>query len=98
MTRAPRQAQHRRLRKLFQRPDLLAWVVLLLSLSLVLLAWHNLRQSQTRAAHEQFELLSKEVVEAVEKRMADHRQILLGGVGLFDASEAITRQCLSAPG
>ena len=92
MTRAPRQAQHRRLRKLFQRPDLLAWVVLLLSLSLVLLAWHNLRQSQTRAAHEQFELLSKEVVEAVEKRMADHRQILLGGVGLFDASEAITRQ------
>ena len=45
---------------LFDRRNLLAWGVLLGSLSVVLLSWHNLNNNQQTAASAQFELLADE--------------------------------------
>ncbi|NQD95894.1 PAS domain-containing protein, partial [Pseudomonas sp. CrR25] len=80
-----------RLGRLLERRNLLAWGVLLVSLCTVLLAWNNLRQSQARAAQQQFDLLTKEVSEAIRGRMIDHEKILLGAAALLDASREVTR-------
>ncbi|HEX5843400.1 MAG TPA: CHASE domain-containing protein [Pseudomonas sp.] len=87
---APRQADL--LWQLLRRPGLMPALVLLCSLGIVLLAWYNLRLSQQAAAERHFQQLSGEVREAIDERMANHRQVLLGGAGLFDASEHVSRQ------
>lgn len=69
----------------------LAWGVLLSSLLLVLMAWNFMREQDAQNAERQFELFSKEIVDAIAKRLRDHEQILLGGAGLFDASGHVTR-------
>ena len=84
--------ERRTIARLFDRRHLLAWAVLLVSLSTVVLAWHNLRTSQASAAQQQFELLAKDISESIRERMTDHEKILLGGAGLFDASREVTRQ------
>jgi len=75
-----------------QRQRLLPWLVLLCSLLATLSAWYSLRQSQQAAAELHLKQLSEEVLEAIEKRMGYHRQILLGAAGLFEASEDVTRE------
>lgn len=77
---------------LFDRRNLLAWGVLLGSLGVVMLSWHNLRNSQQTAASAQFELLADELSKTLEERMTDHERILLAGAGLFDASLVVTRE------
>jgi len=66
--------------------------VLLVALLPVLLAWMGLRDHGRQIATRQFELLSREIHEGIEQRLRDHEQILLGGAGLFDASETVSRQ------
>ncbi|AHF04186.1 histidine kinase [Marichromatium purpuratum 984] len=70
----------------------LAWIVLLAALLPVLLAWQGLIEQRQLIADRQFHLLSQEIREAIDERLHDHEQILLGGAGLFDASEAVSRQ------
>ena len=77
---------------LFDRRNLLAWSVLLGSLGVVLLSWHNLSNNQQMAANAQFELLADELSKTLEERMTDHERILLAGAGLFDASHNVTRE------
>lgn len=77
---------------LFDRRNLLAWGVLLGSLGVVLLSWHNLSNNQQMAANAQFELLADELSKTLEERMTDHERILLAGAGLFDASHNVTRE------
>lgn len=79
----------RRLLEYRQRP---AWIVLLLCLSITLLAWYGLRAQMENNARQQFELHVRDVLDSIEARMREHEQILLGGVGLFDAEEQVTRQ------
>ena len=74
------------------QPRLLPLLILLCSLAATVGAWNNLRQSQQAAAELNFQLLSNEVLEAIELRMGNHRQILLGAAGLFDASDAVSRE------
>ncbi|QTN47580.1 CHASE domain-containing protein [Ectopseudomonas mendocina] len=76
---------------LFSRANLLAWIVLALALGATLLAWYNLRQSQSESATRQFELLTEELSQAIVKRMEEQESILLGAAGLFDASEDVSR-------
>lgn len=77
---------------LSQRPRMMPLVVLLCGLLATAWAWYGLRASQQAAAELHFQQLTGEVVEAVEKRMSNHRQILLGGAGLFEASESVSRE------
>lgn len=76
---------------LFARRKGLAWIVLLVGLLLVMLVWSALQDQKARSAEQQFELHAREVVSAIQQRLHDHEQILLGGAGLFDASEAVSR-------
>ncbi|MCW3147488.1 CHASE domain-containing protein [Stutzerimonas stutzeri] len=69
-----------------------AWLVLLFTLLVQLVVFQHLRSNETRAANQQFELLSDKVTEAIRKRLHDHEQILLGGAGLIDAGGQISRE------
>lgn len=79
-------------RLLSQRPRMMPLVVLLCGLLATAGAWYGLHTSQKAAAELHFQQLTGEVVEAIEKRMQNHRQILLGGAGLFEASELVSRE------
>lgn len=77
---------------LFKRPRLMSFVVLICGFLATLGAWYGLYQSQQRAAEQYFQVLGDEVLEAIEKRMNNHRQILLSGAGFFEASNTVTRE------
>jgi len=78
--------------RLFDRRNRPAWAVLLVCLLLTLAAWYGLRMQAMKNARQQFELHSREVVGAIEDRLHQHEQILLGCAGLFDASESVDRK------
>ncbi|QFU14254.1 Sensor histidine kinase TmoS [Stutzerimonas frequens] len=84
-------SQFQALRQLFTRQNGIAWAMLLFTLLVQLAAWQNLRANEDRAAEQQFQLLSEKVTEAIRKRLRDHEQILLGGAGLFDAVDHVSR-------
>jgi CHASE1-domain containing sensor protein len=67
-------------------------VVLLCGLLATAWAWYGLRASQQAAAELHTSAAHWRGGEAVEKRMSNHRQILLGGAGLFEASESVSRE------
>ena len=78
-------------RAFFSRRNAIAWAVLAIALLANLAVWQYLRSRENLAAERQFELLTSEVSGAIRKRMTDHEQILLGGAGLFDASQQVDR-------
>ncbi|MFO1327334.1 MAG: CHASE domain-containing protein [Rubrivivax sp.] len=69
-----------------------AWVVLLLSLVLTVVAW-QLSLSATRSkAEERFGFQSSDLAAAVTRRLAGYESVLRGGAGLFDADGHVTRE------
>ncbi len=68
-----------------------AWIVLLLTLLVTLLAWKNAQEELLQAQQAQFENRAAEVINAVLKRMQSYEQVLRGGVGLFAASKSVER-------
>jgi len=68
-----------------------AWIVLLLTLLITLLAWKNAQEALLQAQQVQFENRAEEVSTAILKRMQGYEQVLRGGVGLFAASESVSR-------
>ncbi len=64
----------------------------LLSLMLTAAAWWAVRSYSDALAEARFEALAERVATSVSTRMDDYAQILQGGVGLFDASDGVTRQ------
>ena len=72
-------------------PRWMPLVVLLCGLLSTLGAWYALSAIQEKAADREFQQLGNEVLEAIEKRMNNHRQVLLGGAALFDASNDVSR-------
>lgn len=76
---------------LFSRRGLVAWAVLAACLVPAVLAWTGLQEERRRSADAQFYLHAGEVVSAIERRLRNHEQILLGGAGLFDARGDVDR-------
>ncbi len=68
-----------------------AWIVLLLTLLVTLLAWKNAQEALLQAQQVQFENRASDVSDAILKRMQGYEHVLRGGVGLFVASESVTR-------
>ena len=75
----------------FQRRNLHAWVVLTICLSLLLFAQMSLHRQVMEQAALEFDGQSQAIIEAIENRLKQHEQILLGGAGLFDASSNMQR-------
>lgn len=76
---------------LTKAPRFMPLLVLLCSVLGTFGAWFALSTVQKQAADHEFQQLGNEVLEAIEKRMSNHRQILLGAAGLFDASTDVSR-------
>ncbi|MBF0677065.1 CHASE domain-containing protein [Pseudomonas sp.] len=77
---------------LFSRRNSLAWLALACALLGQLVILNQLRNNSALAARQQFDLLVGQVSTAIEQRLMDHEQILLGGAGLFDASGEVSRE------
>ena len=77
--------------RLFDRRNRPAWAVLLVCLLLTLAAWYGLHVQAMKSAEQQFELHVIDVTDAIEDRLRQYEQILLGGAGLYDASESVER-------
>lgn len=69
-----------------------AWLTLAISLAMVFMVWYVVKAQSRENAEQQFNLHVREIVSLIEQRLQDHEQILLGGAGLFDASENVQRQ------
>ncbi|HKU40878.1 MAG TPA: CHASE domain-containing protein [Polyangiales bacterium] len=68
-----------------------AWVTLVVSIVLTALAWYISDRSQTKLLKERFVFRTTEVETAIVQRMKQYELVLRGGVALFEASEAVTR-------
>jgi PAS domain S-box-containing protein len=77
--------------KLFQRKYRSAWAVFAISMVLVLLASHGLYLQSKSSAAQQYHLHVADLYDSINERMRRHEQILLGGAGLFDATDKVSR-------
>lgn len=78
-------------RQLFSWRNSVSWLVLVVVLLIEAMALRYMHTTERRAVEAQFQLLAENVSEAIRKRAVNHEQILLGGLGLFNASGAVTR-------
>jgi PAS domain S-box-containing protein len=68
------------------------WLVLLVSLLTTLWIWTHLKDDHNGAAHAQFESRTEQLKTAIVNRMTAYQHILLSSVGLFKASEFVSRE------
>jgi CHASE1-domain containing sensor protein len=80
----------RALDRILGRPWL-AWAVLCVSAGLFLGLWHVLSIDYAQRANARFELRAKVLHAELSERMQDYLRVLDGGVGLFGASEQVSR-------
>lgn len=73
-------------------PRGMPFLVLLCGLLCTAAVWFTLYATQEKAADQKFQQLCDEVLEAIEKRMSSHRQILLSSAGLFEVSNDVSRE------
>ncbi len=72
--------------------EVTAWVILAVSLVLTVLGWYIASEYVAKRASERFTFEVEEAQFAIAKRMQEYEQVLRGGVGLFNANNAITRR------
>jgi CHASE1-domain containing sensor protein len=68
-----------------------AWIILTTSLSFTVAAYYFSYQSAARVVEERFDFRAGEVVQAITTRMDVYKSVLRGVVGLFEASEYVSR-------
>ena len=69
----------------------LPWLILVAGLITTVLVWYAMRTQNLHNGEQQFALHVREIVQSIEKRLYQHEQILLGGAGLFNARDSVTR-------
>ncbi|MDX1654169.1 MAG: CHASE domain-containing protein [Candidatus Competibacteraceae bacterium] len=69
-----------------------AWLVLALSLVITLWATQTARNGLDRVLQERFNFQVTEIRSAITERMQTYQQVLRGAVGLFNASEQVSRE------
>ncbi|WP_051307182.1 CHASE domain-containing protein [Desulfomicrobium escambiense] len=72
--------------------DVAAWVVLAISLIITLLSWQIASRSVENHLRDSFNFEVEKAGQAISKRMQEYEQVLRSGVGLFLASESVTRK------
>lgn len=73
-------------------PGLTAVLVLVISLLMTLLAWRLVHEAELRAAEVRFDSTVTDIHHSIVQRMRTYEMLLRGGVGLFHASESVTRE------
>ncbi|MDC0662382.1 CHASE domain-containing protein [Marinobacter sp. SS21] len=74
-----------------RRETLVPWAVLVLALGVTTLMWRAALDTAQEKGAEQFDFLAETVRARIADRMRDYEQVLRGGIGLFRASERVTR-------
>lgn len=74
------------------RAALPAWTILGIALVVTAVAWNAVRADVESHARERFDFRVKEIISGIEARMQAYEQVLKGGVALFAASGAVTRE------
>lgn len=69
-----------------------AWFALVGCLGLTIMAYFAVNSASHRAANDKFGFRVAEISEAIERRFAAYAQTLNGGLGLFRASETVSRE------
>ncbi|MBF8258829.1 MAG: multi-sensor hybrid histidine kinase [Actinobacteria bacterium] len=67
------------------------WLVLVVSLTATIAVWLHTRTDVLEEAGIRFHARAEEYKGAIIERMRDYKMVLRGGVGLFDASEEVSR-------
>ena len=80
------------IRALHSRSIVLAWIALVIPLFLTYLAWLNANADNELDARRGFEYKISETNQTIIKRLFAYEQVLLGGIGLFAASDTVTRE------
>jgi PAS domain S-box-containing protein len=78
-------------RELISRRNAVSWLVLALALLIGVMVLRYMHATERRAVEAQFQLLAENVSATIARRLANHEQILLGGLGLFNASGEVSR-------
>jgi len=68
-----------------------AWLVLLLSISITIVIAMSVRDGVRTEAERDFSFYCDEILLKVQSRLDEHKQVLLGGAALFDASQSVER-------
>ena len=68
-----------------------AWLVLAAGLAVTWLAWSEKGAQNLKLAEREFNLRVDHMADAINARLHQNRQILLGGAGLFDSSDDVSR-------
>ena len=68
-----------------------SWIMVVLSLCMTIMFWQLVREENYQNASVRFDFRVQEIVTSVKKRLLAYEQVLLGGSGLFAASNEITR-------
>ncbi len=79
-----------KIKPFFYNP-VVAWIVLVTSLLITLLGWYVSSIYVARSAEAHFKLETEQAKFAIIRRMQDYELALRGCVGLFNASESVTR-------
>lgn len=69
-----------------------AWVILLVSVVLTVIAWSISNRFVLQRAADRFRFETSDVKTAIGKRMLEYEAILRGGIGLFAASDFVDRE------
>jgi len=74
------------------RTPTIAWLTLLITLTLTALAWYLVNKGVEATAQADFKNHVDRTHDAVKQRMLAYEQVLRGGIALFNASDSVTRQ------
>ncbi len=69
-----------------------AWVVLFCSLLITGIGWYISNDFATQRARDRFQFETTDIQHAIRNRMLEYEQVLWGGVGVFTASDVVSRQ------
>ncbi|AFL75853.1 CHASE domain-containing hybrid sensor histidine kinase/response regulator [Thiocystis violascens] len=71
---------------------LLPWLVLVAGLVVAYASWSNARQDALEHLASEFEFRANETLGAIQDRLHRQEEILLGAVGVFNASDTVSRE------
>lgn len=87
------ESNKRSLRERYRRlTGLVPYLVLAVGIAVSVYGWHETRQADMEAARTRFNQRADRLVADIRTRMQSYEQMLRGGVGLFAASEQVTRE------
>lgn len=70
----------------------LPWLVLVLGLGITTALWLHARDELANQSEQEFQFMMNKIRYGIEYRLKSHVQVLRGVIGLFDASDSVTRQ------